>query len=51
MNEVDSIGYWVSRRWLKGTYRFLHSDKESCDVKPYVRLETTETEDARAISK
>jgi len=23
-NEVDSIGYWVSRRWLKGTYSFFY---------------------------
>ena len=33
---MDSIGYWVSRRWLKGTYRFLHSDEQSCDAEPTV---------------
>ena len=33
MNEVDPIGYWVSRQWLKGAYRFIHSAKQNCDVK------------------
>ena len=36
VNEVDSIGHWVSRRWLKGAYRlfFLHSHEQNRDVEP-----------------
>lgn len=30
VNEVDSIGHWVSRRWLKGAYRlffYIHTNR------------------------
>jgi hypothetical protein len=50
VNEVDFIGYWISRYWMKGTFVSL---VRTCSnfSKPRFRLEAAETEDARAISK